>query len=600
MAQAQAPAHKGETVPLPQNSASASKTTIPNKVFSSGVQDSAFQPKVFRSIGQIFQNEQFSDIMLMAEGQSIPCHRLMLAAASEYFQHKITASMEGEGENHNLLEIEGIKFHILQLIVSYLYAGFISLTVDNANDVIAASKLLKLKSLYKTCEQHLKDIVDVTNCITLYKIAKVQGVHGLRIKAHKLMLETFIDVVAGEEFLAMTEQELAEYIQSDDLHLPNENNVFTAVVAWIGHDPEKRKLCMDSLIEHIRLPYCTDFFLKQVVSDEPLMKTSVCYQLLMKSLSVPGSPGTGSNQVHTTDCYHCSITPRIHFTKTKLLCISRKPGALFGAIYRVFKTEKVPHDVELFSACVTDGGVLVTGGEPSGNEAWLWSNIKGSWESLPRMNTARCRHASVCVGGHPYVLGGEGFGGKLISSVEHLNQENRIWQFLPDMPVALRHQVAVSCGQYIYVFGGVDTESRHKVGSYKFSSMQLEWNKLKDMPEICHFGSGVAYKDTIFIVGGFGRCCLQFKPMENQWSTLAQCAYEHADAPSLVWRGKILVCGGRSRRPDDLDAAGEAGWTSVMEEYDPSTDTWSISQHKLPAKLSSNAVFSIFSADTKY
>ncbi len=550
MAEAQPSAQQGDPTSSPQNAASASKTTIPEKMFGSGVDDWAYQSNFFKGIGQIFQNEQFSDIMLMAEGQSIPCHRMVLAAASEYFHRMITASMEGEGENHNLLEIEGIKFHTLQLIVSYLYTGFISLTVDNANDVIAASKLLKLESLYRTCEEHLMGITDVQNCITLYRIAKLHGVDGLRDKARKLMLERFSDIVAGDQFMAMIEQELTEYIQSDDLCLRNENEVFAAVVAWIGHDPEKRKLCMDSLIEHVRLPYCTEFYLKHVVSNEPLMKTLVCSQVLVKSLSV-----AGSNHVHSTDCYHCSITPRSHYTKTNLQSIGGigEKGIVRTCWYLCddnrLKTEDLPEAVHLFSACVVNGGILVTGGNHSGcvvKATWQWSN--GSWQDMPDMNTARQRHASVCVGENLYVLGGEGLDRKVIWSVECLNPENQKWQSMPDMPVALRHQVAVSCGQYIYVFGGLDTESHQKVGSYKFSPMKREWNKLEDMPEICDFGSGVVYKDTIFIVGGFGRCCLQFKPRKNQWTTLSRCTHEHADAPALLWRGKILVWGGQESK----------------------------------------------------
>ncbi len=396
-------------VPSAQDSASASKTTIPEKIFGSGVHDSKYQPQVFKSIGRIFQAKQsHTDIMLMAEGQSIPCHRVALAAASEYFHTSITASMEGTGGNHNLLEIGDIKFQTLQLIVSYLYTGFINLTIDNANDVIAASKLLKLESLYRTCEDHLNDVANVRNCITLYRVAKLHGMGGLTDKARKLMLEKFTDVVAGEEFMAMTEQELIEYIQSDELCLPNENEVFAAVVAWVGHDPDKRKPCMDALIEHVRLPYCTELYLKHVVSNEPLMKTSVCSQLLVRSLLVPDSPSAGNNQLHATDCYHCGTMPRSQFTKMNLLCIGgvSKENVSLRSCWHLsdankIKLEDMPQTVRFFSACIISSGILVTGGQYGQvvEKTWLWPCGKGSWSSMPDMNTARCRHASVCVAG---------------------------------------------------------------------------------------------------------------------------------------------------------------------------------------------------------
>ncbi len=193
----------------------------------------------------------------------------------------------------------------------------------------------------------------------------------------------------------------------------------------------------------------------------------------------------------------------------------------------------------------------------------------------------------------PYVLGGEGCEGKVVASVEYLDQVNQKWQSVLDMPIELRHQICVSRGQYIYAFGGLGANDQPSVCSFEFNSMKNEWKKLNDMPQVCNFASGVVYKDSIFIVGGFRRCCLSFNPSQNQWTTLSRCTHEHADAPALLWRGKILVCGGRSRSPEDLDPDGEAGETSVIEAYDPGTDTWSVLQQELPEKLSLHFVFSI-------
>ncbi len=51
--------------------------------------------------------------MLMAEGQSIPCHKFLLAAASEYFYSRLV--VETETLNSNLLEIEGVTFNALKV-----------------------------------------------------------------------------------------------------------------------------------------------------------------------------------------------------------------------------------------------------------------------------------------------------------------------------------------------------------------------------------------------------------------------------------------------------------------------------------------------------
>ncbi len=111
------------------------------------------------------------------------------------------------------------------------------------------------------------------------------------------------------------------------------------------------------------------------------------------------------------------------------------------------------------------------------------------------------------------------------------------------------------------------------------------------MREICLLGSAVVWKDRIYIVGGFQQSCMCYNPVLAQWSTLSQCRHEHADGPAMVWKDRILVCGGRSNKADRYD--GTPGGTSVIEQYDPETDTWTVSQIELPQKLSSHFVFNI-------
>ena len=331
-------------LPVQQNNGASStqgdcrvdKPTIPEKKFGSGILDSVYQPQVFQAVGKLFQQECYVDIMLVAEGHSIPCHKVLLAAASEYFHNKMTASLEGNSENHNLLEIENIKFQTLQLVVSYLYTGYINITMDNAREVIAASKLLKLESLLQRCEVHLMDAADTINCITCFKIGTVHAMDRLRQAGLKLMVGNFSHVVASEDFMAMAESEVLEYIQRDDLCLPNEDDVFAAVVAWIRHEhdePEKRKRCMERFIPHIRLPYCTESYLKNVVAKEPLMKSLIPSQLLVQTLSLTTtcSSDEGELKVHPANCYHCSTAPRVDFIETSLVCIGGTDSTGRGA-----------------------------------------------------------------------------------------------------------------------------------------------------------------------------------------------------------------------------------------------------------------------------
>ena len=176
-----------------------------------------------------------------------------------------------------------------------------------------------------------------------------------------------------------------------------------------------------------------------------------------------------------------------------------------------------------------------------------------------------------------------------MSSVERLQINNRHWRVMPDIPKTLVHAMTVGHKQCIYVFGGRDMMSNDSKSCYEYDTLNQSCRQLSDMPAPCELGSAVVNKSMIYLVGGFGQTCMAFNPALNLWNILCKCRYQHADAPALVWKHKILICGGRSNQEKDED--GEPGSTSVIEEYEPETDRWTVSQIELPKKLDSHFVF---------
>ena len=59
------------------------------------------------------------------------------------------------------------------------------------------------------------------------------------------------------------------------------------------------------------------------------------------------------------------------------------------------------------------------------------------------------------------------------------------------------------------------------------------------------------------------------------WTRLSRPREGHSNAPAVVWRGCILLAGGGGGNPE----------ASVVEQYDPVTDTWSNLKSELHVKL---------------
>ncbi len=569
--------------------------TIPETEFGLGICDSTYCPKTWSGMGKLFQQETLSDVMLMAEGQSIPCHKFLLAAASEYFYNRL----EVETETGILLQIEGITFNALKVIVSYFYTGYINITEENIKDVMPACKTLNLASASAICDAFASEMINPGNCIGLYKMAMAHDFQDLSVKALLIMQKNFSAVLSGREFFAISETDLVGYIQNWNLNSLNNDLVFEAVKMWVRYQPLERESSFSRLITHLRLRYCSHHYLTHVISKEPLMDNRECQKILLDAL------------VHHTNIFpdsseQADTVPRKRSTKRNKLIILggvSDPGhvihtdvwSLRGAGWRVMEQSSIPASIYSFSACVVKGGVLVTGGYSDDDkpisQCWLLSTTTYQWSSLPDLRTPRARHASVCVAGDVYVIAGEGGDGKEISCMEYLGKIGKTWDPLPDLPKALIHTMAVSYGQHIYVFGGTDMAGEPSRSVFAYGTNSRIWQALTEMPQICKFGSAVVWKDRIYIVGGFDQSCMCYYPALAQWSTLSRSGYAHADAAALAWQGRILLCGGRINEVCDDDAA-DATCTSLIEEYDPATDTWVVSQLELPHTLCLHFAFS--------
>ncbi len=53
-----------------------------------------YKERVWEDLRSLFQQDELTDVMLAAEGQSIPCHRVLLAAASKFFHDKFVVHPE--------------------------------------------------------------------------------------------------------------------------------------------------------------------------------------------------------------------------------------------------------------------------------------------------------------------------------------------------------------------------------------------------------------------------------------------------------------------------------------------------------------------------
>ncbi len=449
---------------------------------SSSTPSEAYRSKVWEDLRTLLQKDELTDVMLAAEGRSIPCHKVLLAAATKFFRYKFIT--HPESLEHNILNIEDMDFDTLTSVVSFIYSGDIDLTMEKTEKLIPASGTLMLPHLLEKCKTFLENLTSSNRsaCADVYRIASSNSLDDTAQKARQVMSEQ-LQIVLFKEMSETEEEEPS--------------------VHPFRHQEEISR-------DRALLAVCDDYS---------------HYYYIWKE--------TESNWV-------------------------RKPLIKF-------------HTVMDSSACLTGDGIVFTGGMINNN------NVKQCWKlSLPDMectvvtdlNVARSDHASVCVGGQVYVLGGYGLAiSEKLRSVEYLDKKTESWCVTTDMPSCLSGHTAVNYKYFIYVFGGLNETLSYSMQSFVFDTVSKTWRRIADMGQRCTQGSSTVYRDRIYVLGVDDNCFMSYNPDQDQWTFLSRPRVYPAGRISAVWGDQILLCG---------------GYNTEIEEYNPDIDTWTYWKRSLP------------------
>lgn len=118
----------------------------------------------------------------------------------------------------------------------------IRLNEDTIQDVVQAADLLLLTDLKTLCCEFLEGCIAAENCIGIRDFALHYCLHHVHYLATEYLETHFRDVSNTEEFLELSPQKLKEVISLEKLNVGNERYVFEAVIRWIAHDTEMRKV----------------------------------------------------------------------------------------------------------------------------------------------------------------------------------------------------------------------------------------------------------------------------------------------------------------------------------------------------------------------
>ncbi|KAI8512544.1 Kelch-like protein 6 [Branchiostoma belcheri] len=505
------------------------------------------------------------DVVLCVSGKEIPCHRNVLAACSGYFR-AMFCNGHRESREHKVA-IHQASASALQLLVDYAYTSRVTITEDNAVELMEAASFFQVPPVSDACTKFLSDNLSVNNCLEMVKVGGMLN-PILEAKALSCAMKEFTAVNNTPEFLDLTKDQLIKLVSSDDLNALEET-AYTAVMKWINHDTRNRKKEMKNLMELIRFPFMDKmFFIEKVETDNNLRKC--CPDLVSEARKYQAFPGevqsprtrprraSGLREaiviVGGTEKYGRGEDPW-NISDSIMLTHSSAPSSTSWVTMTTMRKGK---DHGFAVAVLGTSDIMVSVGGSQSKDVWLYQAKLDSWSKLATMNTARDYHKLAVVHGKVYAIGGRIYHPTshvydVTPTVEVYDQSLNKWTEGVPLPQPRYLNAVAALDGSIYVMGGCDADYKVTSTSYRFSPGDTQWHPAKDMPESADLIMATVLNGSIYVAGLHSRV-LCYRPQEELWTVVVNTGTVLRRLGMTVFGGEIYIYGGTK---NDIDGTTE-------------------------------------------
>uniref|UniRef100_A0AAX7VC71 BTB domain-containing protein n=1 Tax=Astatotilapia calliptera TaxID=8154 RepID=A0AAX7VC71_ASTCA len=435
---------------------------------------------------------KFCDAIIKVEDVEFPVHKIILCNCTPSFRALFTSWSDPDKQVFN---IPGLSPEMMALIIDFAYTGSVSVTEENAVELLMAADQLNVMDIVKICSDFVGEQLCAENCVGIWQFTKVHLSPELRAKAFHYIISNFEQVVLQEEFLQLTVEELGDILERDDLNVQCESTAYEALIKWISHVPAEREQHLIALLSKVRLGLVTLDYLRDNVRLNQLVQTSSDRLSMIQAAII--LPQNMTNRPYVFRL--CPHLARPRLPHSVLLAIGgwsdRNPtNAIEAYDYRaecwVNVTNNLEHPRAYHGAAFLNGYVYSIGGfdrVEHFNSVCRFDLTTRTWNEVAPMYCRRCYVSVTVLNGFIYAMGGYD-GHVRLSSAERYQPETNQWSLIASMH---EQRSDASC-----------TTLHSRVGK-AYNPQTNTWNLVSSMlTRRSNFGIAVI-NDRLFAVGGF-------------------------------------------------------------------------------------------------
>ena len=275
----------------------------------------------------------------------------------------------------------------------------------------------------------------------------------------------FLAVTQEEEYRQLDKDILIKFLNSENLHIDSEFQVFQAAMKWVTHDTTARRRFVFEVLAPIRFPIISQQQLEKYIEECDDLSLKIALRKLAQD-----------------------------YKKDRKVPIEVKLGRLKPYLLQ-------PRKCARKNIYVIGGYSRESGGRWSDSQSLTsveyFNSFSQEWKKGPNMRRSRSSHGVAVLNGCIYVIGGES-DSLIYDSMECFDPAINKWTFEASMVVSRCGLGVCSLNGYIYAIGGwVGSEIGNSIERY--DPQQRHWNVVDKMPvSMLRFAMGITTHEGQF------------------------------------------------------------------------------------------------------
>ena len=229
--------------------------------------------EAFERMQQMREERKLCDVILEVGSEEIAAHRLVLAASSQYFYSMFAGGMRESRQER--VELKEVEAEAMRLLVDFSYTCRLEITTHNVQSVMMASSIYSFPAVFEATAKFLECQLHPSNCLGIRSFARTYGSKRLVQVASEYFRSHFMDAIKNDEFLSLSGEDLAWLLDSDDVNVRSEEDVYRAVEMWLSVQTNERVRHLPALIRVVRLPLLSTAFLTEQVEANQFVRRSL-------------------------------------------------------------------------------------------------------------------------------------------------------------------------------------------------------------------------------------------------------------------------------------------------------------------------------------